>query len=71
MIKEGTIVEWKWGNGKACGEVKEIYKEDISKTIDGNEVNRKASEDNPAYLIEQEDGQKVLKALSEISRKDS
>lgn len=70
MIREGTKVEWSWGNGSAVGEVEEIFREDVSKTIDGTDVSRNASDDNPAYLIVQDDGAKVLKSASEVSRVD-
>ncbi len=68
MIKQGTKVEWKWGEGKASGEVAEVYHSDISKQIDGETIKRKASQDDPAYLIKQEDGQRVLKSRSEVER---
>ena len=66
MIKKGTDVKWEWGEGFAKGSVVETFHEDVKRTIDGNEVKREASEDNPAYLIKQNDGQKVLKSKSEI-----
>ncbi len=69
MVREGTEVEWSWGDGKATGTVKEIFKKDVSRTISGTKVNREASDTNPAYLIKQEDGQEVLKSSSEISQK--
>lgn len=71
MIRQGTEVEWKWGNGKATGTVKETYTEKISRQIDGSEVTRNGSEDDKALLIEQEDGQEVLKLTSEVARADS
>ena len=40
MIKEGTKVEWEWGNGKAQGEVVETYTKKVEKTIKGNTVRR-------------------------------
>ena len=61
---EGTKVEWSWGNG--TGKVKKKYTQKITKTIDGSEVTRNASDDEPAYLIEQEDGDEVLKSGSEL-----
>ena len=70
MIKKGTKVEWSWGNGSATGKVSKVYKEKLTKTIKGNEVTRDASDDDPAYLIEQEDGSEVLKSKSEVSRAD-
>lgn len=70
MIREGTKVEWNWSGSKASGKVKEVFKDDVTRTIDGNEVTRGASEDEPAYLIEQEDGDRVLKSASEVTRVD-
>ena len=64
----GTKVEWEWGNGKATGKVDESFTKDVTRTIDGNEVTRKASEDSPAYLIKQDDGDQVLKSHSEIQK---
>lgn len=66
-LRKGSKVEWKWGNGTATGKIVETFHEDIDKTIDGKSIKRKASKDDPAYLIEQEDGQKVLKGKSELS----
>lgn len=62
----GQIVAWNWGDGTAKGKIKQIYKEPVSKTIKGTDVKRNASDDEPAYLIEQEDGDQVLKSKSEI-----
>lgn len=63
-----TKVEWSWGNGTATGHIREIHKEKITKTLKGTEVTRNGSEDEPAYLIEQEDGDEVLKLHSEVSK---
>lgn len=62
----GDTVEWKWGNGSAKGEIVEVFTEDVEKTIKGSDVKRNASKDEPAYLIEQDDGDKVLKSVTEI-----
>jgi hypothetical protein len=62
----GSKVKWDWGNGEATGEVAESYTEKVTKQIDGNEVTRKADNENPAYLIKQDDGQTVLKSHSEL-----
>jgi hypothetical protein len=40
----------------------QIYAQKITKSIKGKNVTRTASDDEPAYLIEQEDGDKVLKS---------
>jgi len=63
-----TTVIWNWGNGWGKGTVKEIYTSDVTKTIKGTKVKRNASRDEPAYLIEQQDGDRVLKSHSEISK---
>lgn len=70
MIKEGSIVSWKWGNGKAEGKVVKTYVKEINKTIGGSEITRKGEEGNKALFIEQEDGSKVLKLESEVSKSD-
>ncbi|MEN0119167.1 MAG: DUF2945 domain-containing protein [Agrobacterium cavarae] len=66
--RKGTKVSWKWGNGKGEGKVVESFTEDVERKIDGSTIKRKASKDEPAYLIEQEDGGKVLKSHSELDK---
>ena len=65
-ISVGDDVKWKWGSGWGHGAVTQIYTSDVTKEIKGTEVTRTASDDEPAYLIEQEDGDRVLKSASEI-----
>jgi len=67
-IREGTKVEWDWGSGTASGKVSKKYTRKTTRTIKGTEVTREASEDSPAYFIEQDDGGEVLKSHSEIRR---
>ncbi|MEM9232888.1 MAG: DUF2945 domain-containing protein [Pseudomonadota bacterium] len=64
----GTKVEWDWGNGTATGEVQESFTEKVTRQIDGTEVTRNADNDNPAYMIRQEDGDRVLKSHSELRK---
>jgi len=45
-----------------------VFTERVSRTIKGNEVTRNATEDDPAYLIEQDDGDQVLKSHSELRK---
>lgn len=66
--KTGTKVKWNWGNGSGIGEITERFTDDVTRTIKGNEVTRNASSDEPAYLIEQDDGDRVLKSHSEVSK---
>jgi len=68
MIREGTRVKWPWANGTGTGQVVERFTDDVSRTIKGSEITRKASEDDPAYLIEQADGDQVLKSSTEIEK---
>ena len=64
----GTKVEWKWGEGTAVGEIKERFTEKVTREIKGTEVTRNASEEEPAYLIEQDDGDEVLKSHGEVTK---
>ena len=65
---EGTKVEWNWGNGTASGTIQKRYTENVTKTFKGTEVTRNASSSEPAYLIEQDDGDEVLKSHSEVEK---
>lgn len=67
-IRTGTSVKWKWGNGWAEGTVAEVHHDKVSRTSHGEEVTRNGSDDDPAYVIEQEDGTTVLKLGSEVER---
>jgi len=68
MIRTGTKVKWKWGKGTAQGKVTETFKESTTRTIKGNKVTRNGSKEDKALLIEQEDGDRVLKLESEVER---
>lgn len=68
MIREGTEVKWKWGNGTAKGKVIETYTEKVTKTIDGSTITRNGESGNKALYIEQSDGDKVLKLESEVEK---
>ena len=63
-----TKVQWDWGNGVAEGYTREIFREKITKTLKGTKVTRNGSDHDPAYLIEQQDGDEVLKLHSEICK---
>lgn len=68
MIRKGSKVKWKWGQGTAEGKVKETFEKEVTKTIKGTEVTRKGVQGNKALLIEQEDGDLVLKLESEVEK---
>ncbi|MEM7499265.1 MAG: DUF2945 domain-containing protein [Pseudomonadota bacterium] len=67
-FQTNTKVQWNWGQGTGEGYVREVFREPVQREIKGTTVSRDASDDNPAYLIEQEDGDEVLKAHSELER---
>jgi hypothetical protein len=64
----GTKVEWDWSNGTGTGKIVKKYTQKITLKLQGNEVTRKASDDEPAYKIEQDDGAEVLKSGSELRK---
>ena len=60
-------VSWKTGRGVVRGRVKEIH----TSRIDKDEAKaRNASEDNPTYVIERDDGSEDLKSESELYMTD-
>lgn len=64
-----TEVEWDWGNGTASAKVRRVFHEKVTRTLDGSEVTRNGTQDDPAYLLEQDDGGEVLKLHSELRKK--
>ena len=66
-MKKGTEVTWKWGKGIAKGKVKESFPHEVTRKLKGAEVTRRGSKGDPALLIEQEDGDEVLKLSSEVA----
>ncbi len=67
-MKKGEDVTWKWGKSTAEGKIKEKFEKPVTKEIKGTEVKRNASKEEPAYLIEQENGSEVLKSESELTK---
>ena len=66
-FSKGDKVEWSWSGSTATGTVKEVFTDDVERTIKGSTIKRNASKDEPAYLVEQEDGDEALKSGSELS----
>lgn len=69
-FQTGQYVQWKWGNGTGCGQIEERFEREVTRTLQGSEITRSGDEDNPAYLIKQEDGDEVLKRGSELKEQD-
>ena len=65
-IREGTTVRWQWSGSSATGKVVEVHHDTVVRSLGGSEITRHGSDDDPAYLIEQEDGARVLKLKSEV-----
>ena len=68
ILRKGTQVTWHWSGHEATGKIVEVFREKVTRTIKGATITRDASAKEPAYLIEQEDGDHVLKSRSEVSR---
>jgi hypothetical protein len=60
-------VKWNWGNGEGTGQITDRFEREVTRTLQGTQVTRDGDEDNPAYLIKQEDGDEVLKRGSELT----
>ncbi len=67
-MKKGEKVKWKWGNGYGEGTIKDAFDHKITRKIKGTEVTRDGSSKDRAILIEQEDGDQVLKLESEVEK---
>jgi hypothetical protein len=65
-IRTGDRVAWPWGQGEGEGKVAERHTETVSRRINGSEITRHGRDDNAALVIEQQDGQRVLKLESEV-----
>jgi len=65
---EGDKVSWPWGNGRGRGVIQSVFPEKTIRTIDGTEVVRKGTKENPAYYIAVDEGNNVLKLHSEVDK---
>jgi len=62
----GAKVSWNWASGRGHGKVAEVFRRRVQRTIKGAKIVRNGSDAEPAYLIEQTDGDRVLKSHSEL-----
>lgn len=67
-MKKGDTVHWEWGKSEAEGKVEEKHEEPTQIKSKGSTIKRKASKDEPAYEIKQENGTQVLKSESELKK---
>lgn len=66
-FRKGARVRWTWADDTAHGKIEERFERRVQRTFKGTKVVRNGSKDNPAYLIEQEDGTKLLKLGKELT----
>lgn len=67
-MKKGDKVHWNWGKSQAEGVIREKSEKPITKKLKGTEVKRKASKEEPAYVIRQANRNEVLKSESELTK---
>lgn len=65
-LRVGQKVRWKWGQGTAEGKITERFESHVERTINGKTITRNATKEDPAFLVEQEDGSRALKTGSEL-----
>jgi hypothetical protein len=68
IYRPGLRVRWKWGAHHAEGVIREVFTDRVERTIKGARIVRNGEPDNPAYLIEQDNGAQVLKKHSELAQ---
>ena len=66
-FNKGDQVQWNYRRAAVTGTVQDVYTSPVTREDVKNYPNkRNASEKNPAYLIEKEDGTHFLKSESEL-----
>ncbi|NYT39330.1 DUF2945 domain-containing protein [Sphingomonas sp. R-74633] len=66
-FRKGAKVHWTWADDTAHGKIEERFERRVQRTFKGTKVARNGSPENPAYLIVQEDGTKLLKLGRELT----
>jgi hypothetical protein len=65
-MRKGTKVSWKYGTGTATGKIEEVHKESLTRKLKGHDITRHGTPDNPALVIVQDSGERVVKLKSEV-----
>jgi hypothetical protein len=65
-MRKGERVSWKWGKHRAEGKIVRKYTVPVEKSINDTTINRNALAKEPAYMVEQKNGGRVLKSESEL-----
>jgi hypothetical protein len=66
-FRKGQKIQWNWGAHVAHGQVVDRFERRVQRTIEGSRIVRRGTADNPAYLVETDDGKAALKRGSELS----
>lgn len=66
-FRSGQTVSWNWGAHSASGKIVQSFTRKVRRTIKGRQIIRKGTRKRPAYLIEQQDGSRVLKLETELT----
>lgn len=65
-FRTGTRVRWNWGQGVGRGRIADRFERHVERTIEGALIRRNGSPEDPAFLIDTDNGGQVLKLRSEI-----
>lgn len=65
-LRVGDHVSWRWGTGEGHGRIVERFEKRVARMIKGEEIVRNGARDNPAFRIETDAGDEVLKLASEL-----
>ncbi len=65
-MKIGDYVGWKWGYGVAEGKIIDIKPEKTQIESKGKLITRNGTSEDPALIIEQDNGTRVLKLAHEV-----
>ncbi len=66
LLRKGSLVQWNRGTAAGEGTIVERFERRVTQTVMGRRIARHGTAENPAFLIEQSDGAKVLKRRSEL-----
>ncbi|MES2495565.1 MAG: DUF2945 domain-containing protein [Pseudomonadota bacterium] len=66
-FRKGQKIRWNWGANTAHGHIVERFERRVQRTIEGTRIVRRGNAENPAYLVETEEGKAALKRGSELS----
>ncbi|WP_447556472.1 DUF2945 domain-containing protein [Vreelandella sp. EE22] len=67
-FRQRQRVKWKWGSHWAEGKITRKYIQKVTRRLKGSDITRNGTEEEPAYLIKQDDGDRVLKLHSELRK---